>query len=218
MSAIRLVVVDDHPTFVRAVSIMLKNDPEIAVVATAADGREAVDVVIAQQPDVVLMDISMPEVDGIVATAAITDAAPHAAVVVLTMFDDDDKIAEAMRAGARGYILKGASRDEIRSAIRGAAAGQAVFGTAIAHRLRGLFAPPPPDASPRAFPQLTDRELDVLDRVAAGLDNPTAARSLFLSEKTVRNYVSIILAKLGVTTRAEAIVLARDAGLGRHLN
>jgi len=206
--------VDDHPTFVRAVSVMLENDADIEVVATAADGRDAVDVVIAQQPDVVLMDISMPEVDGIAATAAITDAAPHAAVVVLTMFDDDDKIAAAMRAGARGYILKGASKDEIRSAIRGAASGQAVFGTAVAHRLRGLFTPSPAPASARVFPQLTDRELDVLDRVAAGLDNATTARALFLSEKTVRNYVSMILTKLDVTTRAEAIVVGRNAGLG----
>jgi len=213
MTAIRLVVVDDHPTFVRAISVLFENDPDVDVVATASDGADAVDVVIAQQPDVVLMDVSMPGMDGIVATAAITEAAPHAAVVVLTMFDDDDKIGDAMRAGARGYVLKGASRDEIRDAIRGAAAGQAVFGTAVAHRLRSLFAPAPPTAL-RPFPQLTDRELDVLDRVAAGLDNAGTARALFLSEKTVRNYVSMIFTKLGVTSRSEAIVVARQAGLG----
>lgn len=213
MTPIRLVVVDDHPTFVRAVSVLLETDPDIDVVATATDGADAVDVVIAAQPDVVLMDLSMPRLDGIAATAAIAEAAPHAAVVVLTMFDDDERIAAAVRAGARGYVLKGASHDEIRTAIRGAAAGQAVFGTAIAHRLRGLFAPAPPEPS-RLFPQLTDRERDVLDCVAAGLDNAATARTLFLSEKTVRNYVSLILTKLAVTTRAEAIVLARDSGLG----
>jgi DNA-binding NarL/FixJ family response regulator len=213
MTPIRLVVVDDHATFVRAVSVMLETDPEIDVVATAADGADAVDVVIDEQPDGVLMDVSMPGVDGITATAAIADAAPYAAVVVLTMFDDDEKIYAAMRAGARGYVLKGASRDEIRNAIRAAAAGQAVFGTAVAHRLRTLFTSERA-STPRPFPQLTDRELDVLDRVAAGLDNSATARALFLSEKTVRNYVSLILTKIGASTRAEAIVAARDAGLG----
>lgn len=213
MTPIRLVVVDDHPTFVRAVSVLLETDPDIDVVATAGDGADAVDVVIAAKPDVVLMDVSMPGLDGIAATAAIAEAAPHAAVVVVTMFDDDDRIAAAVRAGARGYVLKGASHGELRSAIRGAAAGQAVFGTAVAHRLRGLFAPAPAP-QPIPFPHLTDRERDVLDCVAAGLDNAASARALFLSEKTVRNYVSLVLAKLAVTTRAEAIVVAREAGLG----
>jgi DNA-binding NarL/FixJ family response regulator len=210
---IRLVVVDDHPTFVRAVSVLLETDSGIDVVATASDGADAVDIVISAQPDVVLMDVSMPGLDGIAATAAIAEAAPHVAVVALTMFDDDERIGAAVRAGARGYVLKGASPDEIRTAIKGAAAGQAVFGTAVAHRLRGLVAPGPP-APPRPFPQLTDRERDVLDCVAAGLDNTATAQALFLSEKTVRNYVSMILAKLAVATRAEAIVAARESGLG----
>lgn len=213
MTPIRLVVVDDHPTFVRAVSLLLETDPSIDVVATASDGAEAVDVVMAAHPDVVLMDVSMPGLDGIAATAAIVEATPHVAVVVLTMFDDDERIAGAMRAGARGYVLKGASQDEIRAAIRGAAAGQAVFGTAVAHRLRGLFAQGSP-AAQRPFPNLTDREREVLDCVAAGLDNAATARKLFLSEKTVRNYVSLIFAKLSVSTRAEAIVVARESGLG----
>jgi DNA-binding NarL/FixJ family response regulator len=208
---IRLVVVDDHPTFVRAVSVMLETDPEIEVVATAGDGDAAVDAVLAHQPDVVLMDLSMPERDGVAATAAIVDAVPHTAVVVLTMFDDDEKITAAVRAGARGYVLKGANRDEIRAAIRAAAAGQLMLGTAVSHRLRDLVNPQP---AARPFPQLTDRELDVLGQVAAGRDNASVARALFLSEKTVRNYLSVILTKLGVATRAEAIVVARDAGLG----
>lgn len=212
MSTVRLAVVDDHPTFVRAVTMFLAGDAEIDVVATASDGAEAIDVIIAEQPDVVLMDLGMPGVDGVAATAAISEAVPHAAVLVLTMFDDDDKIAAAMRAGARGYLLKGATRSEIRGAIIAAAAGQAIFGAALAHRLRGLFGPT--TARSRPFPALTDRELDVLDCVAAGLDNAATARALYLSEKTVRNYVSLVLTKLGVASRAEAIVLAREAGLG----
>jgi DNA-binding NarL/FixJ family response regulator len=213
MTAIRLAIVDDHDTFVRAVSLMLEHDQEIDVVATATDGAAAIDAVLALQPDVVLMDLSMPGVDGIAATAAIVDAAPHIAVVVLTMFDDDERIAAAIAAGARGYLLKGASRDEVKSAVRAAASGQVIFGTTVARRLRGIFAH---STEPRArpFPTLTDRELEVLDRIAAGLDNATIARSMFLSEKTVRNYVSSVFTKLHAATRSEAIVLAREAGLG----
>lgn len=212
-SVVRVLLADDNAQFRSVLRRLLERDVSIRVVAEASNGAEALELSEEHLPDVVLMDVSMPGMDGIVATAAITEAAPHAAVVVLTMFDDDDKIGDAMRAGARGYVLKGASRDEIRDAIRGAAAGQAVFGTAVAHRLRSLFAPAPPTAL-RPFPQLTDRELDVLDRVAAGLDNAGTARALFLSEKTVRNYVSMIFTKLGVTSRSEAIVVARQAGLG----
>jgi len=210
----RVVVVDDHETFVRAVTLLFASDPEIEVVATAADGPDAVDGVMAHQPDVVLMDISMPTFDGIEATRRIVDAAPHIAVVVLTMFDDDHKVSAAIRAGARGYLLKGASQEEIRTAIHAVHGGQAVFGASVARHLRGLLT----DDGPRPaepFPSLTERERAVLDRVAAGLDNAAVARALYLSEKTVRNYVSLILAKLHVATRSEVIVLARDAGLGQ---
>jgi DNA-binding NarL/FixJ family response regulator len=216
VSSIRLLVVDDHPTFLRAISVMLEADADIDVVGTAADGAEAVDAVIAHQPDVVLMDIGMPDTNGIAATSAILDIAPHVAVVMLTMFEDDENVGAAMRAGARGYLLKGATREEIRGAIAAVAAGQAIFGTAVARRLRTFFAVDTDQAEQRPFAQLTDRELDVLDCVAAGLDNSTTAGALFLSEKTVRNYVSLILSKLAVSTRSEAIVAGRDAGLGRR--
>jgi DNA-binding NarL/FixJ family response regulator len=214
--SVRLLVVDDHPTFVRAISVMLEADDDIDVVGTAADGSEAVDAVIAHQPDVVLMDIGMPNTNGIDATSAILDIAPHVAVVMLTMFEDDEKVAAAMRAGARGYLLKGATRDEIRGAVAAAAAGQAIFGTTVARRLRSLFAVDDHQGTSRPFAQLSDRELGVLDCVAAGLDNTATAHALFLSEKTVRNYVSLILTKLAVATRSEAIVAAREAGLGRR--
>lgn len=210
----RVVVVDDHDTFVRAVTLLFASDPHVDVVATAADGPDGIEKVMEHQPDVVLMDISMPTLDGIEATARIVDAAPHVAVVVLTMFDDDHKVSAAIRAGARGYLLKGASQDEIRGAIRAAHSGQAIFGPTVARHLRTLAAGTG-DAERLPFPMLTDRERDVLDGVAAGLDNAAIARALFLSEKTVRNYVSLIFTKLCVTSRPEAIVLARDAGLGR---
>jgi DNA-binding NarL/FixJ family response regulator len=214
--AIEVIVADDHPTFVRAVSLLLNGDPEIEVVGTAANGAEAVDVTMRCQPDVVLMDINMPELDGIEATRLIVDGAPHIAVIVFTMFDDDANVAAAIRNGATGYLLKGARQEQIRRAVRAAHAGEAILDGAVARRLRDMLAeqPPKPD-SVRRFPDLTDRELDVLDRMAAGLDNTSIAHALYLSEKTVRNYVSAVFSKLHVATRSEAIVVARDAGLGR---
>ena len=216
MTPIRVLVADDHPTFVRAVTLLLNGDPDIDVVATAADGAEAVDLAMAHQPDVVLMDINMPVFDGIEATRQIIEAAPHIAVIVLTMFDDDNNVAAAMRLGATGYLLKGARQEQIRRAVHAAQAGEAILDAPIARRLKVVFAERPPEpALRRSFPQLTEREADVLDRMAAGLDNPSIARALYLSEKTVRNYVSGIFAKLHVASRAEAIVVGRDAGLGR---
>jgi DNA-binding NarL/FixJ family response regulator len=212
---IRVLVADDHPTFVRAVTLLLNADPEIDVVATAANGAEAVELAIAHQPDVVLMDINMPQVDGVAASAQITVAAPHVAVIMLTMFDDDSNVAAAMRHGAAGYLLKGARQEQIRRAVHAAHGGDAILDGAIARRLADVFTARPPVPDRRgAFPQLTERELDVLDRLASGLDNRAIAEALFLSEKTVRNYVSAIFAKIHVASRAEAIVAGRDAGLG----
>ena len=213
--SIRVLVADDHPTFVRAVTMLLNGDPQIEVVATATDGVEAVELAMDHQPDVVLMDINMPGVNGIEATRQIVDAAPHIAVVALTMFDDDDNVAAAMQHGAAGYLLKGARQDQIRRAVHAAHAGEAIFDAPIARRLKTVFADRHPAVARDTFPQLTEREVDVLDRLAAGLDNPSIADRLYLSEKTVRNYVSSIFAKLHVDSRAEAIVLARDAGLGK---
>lgn len=213
---IRVLVADDHATFVRAVTLLLNGDPDIEVVATASDGVEAVERTMRHRPDVVLMDLDMPEKDGIEATREIVDAAPHVAVVALTMFDDDENVAMAMAHGAAGYLLKGARQEQIRRAVHAAHAGEAIFDAAIARRLRRVFADHRVRDGRDGFPQLTEREVDVLDRLAAGLDNASIADALFLSEKTVRNYVSAVFTKLHVETRAQAIVVAREAGLGHR--
>jgi len=212
---VRVLIADDHPTFVRAVAMLLDNDPGIEVVATAADGVTAIERTLEHQPDVVLMDIDMPNLDGVEATTRIRDAAPHVAVVALTMFDDDDKVSAVVRAGAAGYLLKGARQEQIRRAVHAAHAGEAIFDAPIARRLKNVFANQRPASGADVFPELTERERAVLDRMAAGLDNTAIANALFLSEKTIRNYVSTIFAKLHIDSRAEAIVLARDAGLGQ---
>ena len=215
MTPIRVLVADDHATFVRAVTLLLNGDPDIEVVATASTGAEAVERAMSHQPDVVLMDINMPDLNGIEATRQITYAAPHVAVVALTMFDDDDNIAAVMSKGAVGYLLKGARQEQIRRAIHAAHAGEAILDAPIARKLKHLFAARLPAPARHQFPQLTEREIDILDGIATGLDNASIAARLYLSEKTIRNYVSMVFAKLHVESRAEAIVLARDAGLGR---
>ena len=183
---------------------------------TAADGRAAVDAIDARQPDVVVMDVQMPELDGIAATREIVRRHPHVAVIVLTMSDDDETVFAAMRAGARGYLLKGASQNEIRQAIEIVAGGGLLFGAAIARLVGDFFVSGPPSHVPgELFPQLTPREREILDLLAAGRSNPQIAQALFLSPKTIRNNISNIFAKLQVADRAEAIVRARDAGMGR---
>jgi DNA-binding NarL/FixJ family response regulator len=186
------------------------------VVAEEADGLGAVTAVHTHQPDVVVMDLRMPGLDGIEATRRIVGASPHVAVLVLTMYEDDASVFSAMRAGARGYLLKGADQAEIVRAVAAVAGGEAIFGAAVATRILEFFAAPHPSRAPEAvFPQLTAREHEVLDLIAAGRSNSELAGLLFLSPKTVRNHVSNIFAKLQVADRAQAIVVARDAGLGR---
>ena len=216
MTALRVVVADDHPMF-RAGLRTLLEDLGVEVVAEAADGRTAVELAVEHAPDVVLMDLQMPEVNGLEATRRLREVAPAVRVLVLTMVEDDATLFAALRAGAAGYLLKGAGPEEIDRAVRGVAAGDAVYGAGVADRLRAMFASGPGTgaaAAPTPFPQLAERERDVLALMAAGASNSEIAWRLFLSDKTVRNYVSSIFSKLGARDRAQAIVRARQAGLG----
>ena len=213
---VRVVVVDDHVLFRQGLTALLDAAPDTTVVGQAGDGAEAVDVVAATTPDVVLMDIQMPRVNGIVATRTVVDARPDVAVVMLTMLEDDDSLFAAMCAGARGYLLKGADKADVLSSVRAAAAGEARFGPVVAQRITTFFRrADDQDLRVTPFAQLTDREREVLDLIAGGLDNSTIASKLFISTKTVSNHISNIFAKLHVADRAQAIVIAREAGLGR---
>jgi DNA-binding NarL/FixJ family response regulator len=211
----RVLVVEDHPLFRKGVVALLDAVADLAVVGTAASGEEAVERVSELAPDVVLMDLQLPGMSGIETTRAIVAAHPGVAVLVLTMFEDDGSVFSAMRAGARGYLLKGADHTEIVRAVAAVAGGEAIFGAAVAERILEFFAAPRPRTPEAVFPQLTAREHEVLELIAAGRSNAELAATLVLSPKTVRNHVSNIFAKLQVADRAQAIVLAREAGLGR---
>jgi DNA-binding NarL/FixJ family response regulator len=212
---VRVMLVDDHPVYRDGLAALLGSLDGVEVVGTAGDGLEAVQRAAELQPDVVVMDVQMPQLDGIEATRRITADSPHIGVVVLTMAEEDQTLFAAMRAGARGYLLKGANQAEILRAITAVAQGEAIFGPAVAQRVAEFFAGAPVSAERSVFPQLTGREREVLTLVAAGRSNSQIAADLFLSPKTVRNNVSNIFAKLHVADRAEAIIRARDAGLGR---
>ena len=212
---IRIVVADDHPVVRDGLRALLTSIPDVELVGEATTGREAVRSAVTDRPDVIVMDLRMPDLDGVAATTEITRIAPAVAVLVLSMFEDDDSVFAAMRAGARGYLIKGASQEEISHAITTVAAGGAVFGPGVARRMLSYFAAPPAAVTEQPFPELTPREREVLDLIAAGLPNATIAIRLGLAAKTVGNHISTIFAKLQVATRAEAIVRARDAGLGR---
>ena len=214
MDRIRVLIADDHESFRAGLRAMLAIADDIDLVGEAADGVAAVDQAARLQPDVVLMDLKMPGLDGIAATKAITSTSPHIGVVVLTMLEDDESVFAALRAGARGYALKGTLRAHIVRAIRAAADGEAVFGPGVARRIADFFNRRRPPAGD-AFPQLTEREREVLALIAQHRTNPEIARQLGLSPKTVRNHVSNIFAKLQVADRAQAITQARDAGFGR---
>jgi DNA-binding NarL/FixJ family response regulator len=209
----RVLVADDHPAFRRGLELMLADVEGVEVVGLAETGGEAVSLAASLAPDVLLMDLRMPDVDGIEATRRITRENGDVAVVVLTMFEDDESVFAAMRAGARGYLLKGADLEEIVRAILAAAAGEAIFGREIAGRVIEHFARGP-GSTVAAFPALTEREREVLELIARGKGNATIAHELMISLKTVRNHVSNIFTKLQVPDRAAAIVKAREGGLG----
>ena len=212
---LRIVVADDHPLFRRGLVGVLSAHEGWQVVAEESDGIGVVTTVHARQPDVVVMDLRMPGLDGIEATRRIVATSPQIAVLVLTMHDDDASLFSAVRAGARGYLLKGADQAEIVRAVAAVADGEAIFGASLAGRILEFFAAPRARGAEVVFPQLTAREHEVLDLIAAGRSNGDVAATLVLSPKTVRNHVSAIFAKLQVADRAQAIVVARDAGLGR---
>jgi len=216
MESIRILLADDHPILRHGLRAMLDSIPKFEVVGEATTGEEAVTRSAELRPDVVLMDIQMPGLNGIEATRQVMQSDPNAGVVVLTMFRDDDSVFAAMRAGARGYVLKDAGGEEVLTVVRAVANGEAYFGPEIAKRLMSFFSAPRPAAPSEAFPELTAREHEVLDLIARGLSNTEISRRLFLSPKTVRNHISNIFTKLRVADRSEAIVRAREAGLGQN--
>jgi DNA-binding NarL/FixJ family response regulator len=209
---VRVIITDDHPMFRQGLRALLEA-LDVDVVAEAVNGPDAVRLSAQLQPDVVVMDLHMPGGNGIEATRTIARTSPRIGVLVLTMFRDDDSVFAAMRAGARGYLLKESGAEEIARAVRAVAAGEAIYGPEIARRVLAFFSSMP-DPKRTAFPELTDREREVLELIAQGRNNQEIAGALFLSPKTVRNHVSNIFMKLHVADRAQAIVLAREAGLG----
>ena len=214
-STIRVLIADDHGVVREGLRAVLGSEPEMEMVGEAATGQEVVERAAELKPDVVLMDIQMPDVNGLEATRRILEANPEVGVVVLTMFEDDDSVFSAMRAGARGYVLKGAPPSEILKVLRAVAAGEAHFGPEIAKRLMVFFSEPNPASPEDIFPELSAREVEILDLIAQGHSNAKIAARLYLSPKTVGNHISHIFTKLQVADRAHAIIRAREAGLGR---
>ncbi|GAA4580244.1 response regulator transcription factor [Planotetraspora phitsanulokensis] len=212
---IKVLLADDHPMFRYGLRAALADVDDLVVAGEAADGRTATAQAQELGVDVVLMDLDMPGMNGIDAIRELRRRAPSVAVLVLTMFDNDESLFTAMRAGARGYLVKGAEQEQIVRAVRAVVGGEVVFGAGIAERALAYFtAAPESGRAARPLPELTDREMEVLRLVADGLNNAEIARRLFLSEKTVRNHVSSIFAKLRVDDRSQAIVRARRVGLG----
>ncbi len=208
----RVVVADDHPIVRRGLCDLLESLVDVEVVAVAADGDEAVREVVTMRPDVILLDLQMPGLSGPDAIRELTRLAPSTAVLVLTMFNDDETVVEAIRAGARGYLVKGAQQDEIERSLRAVAEGQVIFGSDVANRVVGAVAQP---AAAGPFAGLSARETEILDLIAAGLSNAVIGQRLGLATKTIANNVSAIFVKLGVSDRPAAIVRARDRGLGK---
>jgi len=214
METLRILIADDHPIFRNGMRALLVSVPDIEVVGEATSGEEAIVQAAALQPDVVLMDLQMTGIGGVEATRRILHASPHIRVLVVTMFEDDYSVFTAMRAGARGYVVKGAQPDEMLRAVRAVGSGEAIFSPAIAVRLMEFFAAPKPAVPPQIFPELSDREREILDLIASGASNVQIAERLVLSPKTVRDHVSNIFSKLQVADRAHAIIRAREVGLG----
>ncbi len=213
MSALTVLIADDHPLFRKGMRSLLATMPDITLVVEAKSGREAVEMALAHQPDVVLMDLQMPEGSGLAATRELNKISPNIRILVVTLFEDDDSIFTALRAGARGYILKDADEEEMMRAIRAIGEGEAIFSPTIATRLIDYFATTSRQVPQEIFPELTHREREILTLIARGASNTSIAAQLMISLKTVRNHVSNIYNKLQVADRAQAAIRARDAGL-----
>ncbi len=214
MDKIRVLIADDHPLFRKGMRAMLEALPEMEVVGEAATGEAAMALAGDLAPDVIVMDLQMPGGTGLAATRAILSASPHIRILMVTLFDDSESVFTALRAGARGYILKDTDAGEMARAVQAISRGEAIFSPAIANRLIDFFAAPHPTVPKEAFPSLTEREREILGLLAQGQPNADIARQLSLSVKTVHNYVSNIFSKLQVADRAQAILRAREAGLG----
>lgn len=212
---VRVVLADDHPMYRYGVAAVLAEEPAVELVGQAATGAELLDLVDRLEPDVVVTDLRMPDLDGITVTRRLVAARPHLPVLLLTMHDDDESVYGALRSGARGYLLKGADSTDLVATLLTLAKGGTVFGPAVAKRIVGFFLESTQRYAQGTFPELTPRERAVLDRLAAGRGNHAIASELGLSDKTVRNHLTSILTKLHVSDRNEAIVRAREAGLGR---
>lgn len=213
LDRVRVLIADDHPLFRDGMRTLLGSLPNYEVTGEAANGADAMLLAREQQPDIVLMDLQMPQMNGIEATRQIVQTSPHIGVVVVTMFEDDDSVFAALRAGARGYVLKGADQAEIVRVLEAVMRGEALFGPSLAARLMSYFAAPRSQAQAGLFPELTEREREVLHLIARGRSNADIAAELVLSLKTVRNHASNIFSKLQVVDRAEAMVRAREAGM-----
>lgn len=214
MESIRVLIADDHTLFRDGLRALLASIPDIEVLGEASSGREALRLAVEHQPDVILMDIQMPDLNGIEATRQILRTSPHIGIIMLTMFQDDDTVFAAMRVGARGYVLKGADQGVLLRAVRAVANGESLFSPEIAARLMQFFASLGPVSRTEIFPELTDREREILSFIADGQTNADIAEKLVISMKTVRNHVSNIFNKLQVADRAQAALRAREAGLG----
>jgi len=216
--SIRILIADDHRVYREGVRALLDGDGLVTIVGEASSGDDAIHRALELRPDVILMDLKMPGVNGIEATRQIRNTLPDARVLIVTMFDDDASVFAAMRAGARGYILKDADQEELLRAIQAAYRGEAIFSPTIAQRMMDYFTALPhaaPREAAQPFPELTEREREILEMIARGQNNQAIANSLVLSIKTVQNHISNIFNKLEVADRAQAIIRARDAGLGR---
>jgi DNA-binding NarL/FixJ family response regulator len=214
MDTVRILIADDHPLFRKGLKTLLESEPGFEVLGEATTGDEAIELADTLDPDVLLLDLKMPGRTGFEAARAIRVRSPHIHILVVTLFEDDESIFAALRAGARGYVLKDANEEELLRAICAVASGEAIFSPGVASRMLGFFASSQAELPQDVFSDLTNREREILELIARGVPNSAIAEQLFISLKTVRNHVSNIYSKLQVVDRAQAVIRARNAGMG----